>query len=157
MLVQIDNWPQDSHYPRGHYIKVIGTEGEREVCCLSNTDYFYLGIHQFRLKMKLYCLSMKFLTKYSHNLCWIVSPECRGSQNNQLLDEISPIAIFVRSTLKVGFLSSRKFTYCFVFRLHWYRWCSSLYWFGQWHLWSRRSYCRCDTFRETRLGLGLGT
>src|SRR5688500_8565644 len=47
LLVQIDNWPQgilfsmlfifekncvvaDSFYPKGHYIRVIGTEGERE-------------------------------------------------------------------------------------------------------------------------------
>uniref|UniRef100_A0A1I8AYG7 Protein DIS3 homolog n=1 Tax=Meloidogyne hapla TaxID=6305 RepID=A0A1I8AYG7_MELHA len=30
VLVQIDSWPQDSHYPRGHYIRVIGNEGERK-------------------------------------------------------------------------------------------------------------------------------
>ncbi|KAI1715438.1 RNB domain-containing protein [Ditylenchus destructor] len=30
LLVQIDNWPQDSYYPKGHYIRVIGTEGEQE-------------------------------------------------------------------------------------------------------------------------------
>lgn len=28
--MQIDSWPQDSHYPKGHYIKVIGNEGDRE-------------------------------------------------------------------------------------------------------------------------------
>jgi len=31
ILVQIDNWPQDSHYPRGHYIKIIGNDGDRKV------------------------------------------------------------------------------------------------------------------------------
>lgn len=29
VLVQIDSWPQDSHYPKGHYVRIIGEEGER--------------------------------------------------------------------------------------------------------------------------------
>uniref|UniRef100_A0A914HZ11 Protein DIS3 homolog n=1 Tax=Globodera rostochiensis TaxID=31243 RepID=A0A914HZ11_GLORO len=30
ILVQIDTWPQDSHYPKGHYVRVIGDEGDRK-------------------------------------------------------------------------------------------------------------------------------
>lgn len=29
IVVQIDAWPQDSFHPIGHYIRVIGNEGER--------------------------------------------------------------------------------------------------------------------------------
>ncbi|KAL3121606.1 hypothetical protein niasHT_008735 [Heterodera trifolii] len=30
IIVQIDSWPQDSHYPKGHYVRVIGEEGDRK-------------------------------------------------------------------------------------------------------------------------------
>jgi exoribonuclease R len=39
VLVQIDSWPQDSHYPRGHYIRIIGDEGDRKVLVI---DHFVL-------------------------------------------------------------------------------------------------------------------
>uniref|UniRef100_A0A914CRX0 Protein DIS3 homolog n=1 Tax=Acrobeloides nanus TaxID=290746 RepID=A0A914CRX0_9BILA len=30
IVVAIDSWPRDSFYPRGHYVRTIGVEGERE-------------------------------------------------------------------------------------------------------------------------------
>uniref|UniRef100_A0A915EFZ8 Protein DIS3 homolog n=1 Tax=Ditylenchus dipsaci TaxID=166011 RepID=A0A915EFZ8_9BILA len=29
VLVQIDSWPQDSYYPKGHYVRIIGDEGDQ--------------------------------------------------------------------------------------------------------------------------------
>ena len=28
--MRIENWPQDSHYPKGHPVRIIGDEGIRE-------------------------------------------------------------------------------------------------------------------------------